>query len=89
MGTITRSFANNLTTSGVLKADAFNNASLNNVTALNAAVATGNMVLLSSQTASDSATVSFTTGIDSTYKEYQFWFIDIHGRTDNAVFNLI
>jgi hypothetical protein len=44
MGTITRSFANNLTTGGVLKADAFNNASLNNVTALNAAIATGNMV---------------------------------------------
>jgi hypothetical protein len=86
MGTITRSFANNLTTSGVLKADAFNNASLNNVTALNAAVATGNMVLLSSQTASDSASISFTTGIDSTYKEYQFWFIDIHARTDNAHF---
>jgi hypothetical protein len=77
MGTITRSFANNLTTGGVLKADAFNNASLNNVTALNAAIATGNMILLSSQTASNSATVSFTTGIDSTYKEYQFWFIDI------------
>jgi hypothetical protein len=51
MGTITRSFANNLTTGGVLKADAFNNASLNNVTALNAGIATGNMVLLSSQTA--------------------------------------
>ena len=86
MGTITRSFANNLTTGGVLKADAFNNASINNVTALNAAIATGNMILLSSQTASDSATVSFTTGIDSTYKEYQFWFIDVHGRTDAAVF---
>jgi hypothetical protein len=58
MGTITRSFANNLTTGGVLKADAFNNASINNVTALNVAIATGNMVLLSSQTASDSASIS-------------------------------
>ena len=86
MGTITRSFANNLTTGGVLKADAFNNASINNVTALNAAVATGNMVLLSSQTASDSASISFTTCIDSTYKEYQFWFIDINPATDNTSF---
>jgi hypothetical protein len=86
MGTITRSFANNLTTGGVLKAGAFNDASLNNVTALNAAVATGNMVLLSSQTASASASISFTTGIDSTYKEYQFYFIDIHPATDNAHF---
>jgi hypothetical protein len=85
MGTITRSFANNLTTGGVLKAGAFNDASLNNVTALNAAIATGNMILLSSQTASDSASISFTTGIDSTYKEYQFWFIDIHPRS-NGIF---
>lgn len=78
MGTITRSFANNIGTSGILKAGAFNNASLNNVTALNAAIATGNMVLLSTQTASASATISFTTGIDSTYKEYQFWFVNMH-----------
>jgi hypothetical protein len=86
MGTITRSFANNLTTGGVLKAGAFNNASLNNVTALNAAVATGGMVLLSSQTASSSASISFTTGIDSTYKEYQFWFIDIDSVSSNTPF---
>jgi len=86
MGTITRSFANNIGTSGILKAGAFNNASLNNVTALNAAIATGNMILISSQTASDSASISFTTGIDSTYKEYQFWFIDVHARTDNTTF---
>jgi hypothetical protein len=86
MGTITRSFANNLTTGGVLKADAFNNASLNNVTALNAGIATGNMVLLSSQTASASASISFTTGIDSTYKEYQFYFINIHAGSSGQDF---
>jgi hypothetical protein len=40
------------------------------------------MVLISSQTASNSASISFTTGINSTYKEYQFYFIDIHPRTD-------
>jgi len=86
MGSITRSFANNIGTSGILKAGAFNNASLNNVTALNASIALGNMVLISTQTASDSATVSFTTGIDSTYKEYQFWFVDINPATDGAEF---
>jgi hypothetical protein len=77
MGTITRSFANNLTTGGVLKADAFNNASLNNVTALNAGIATGNMILLSSQTASNSATTKFLLllVLIATYKEYQFYFI--------------
>jgi hypothetical protein len=89
MGTITRSFANNLTTGGVLKADAFNNASLNNVTALNAAVATGNMVLLSSRRQLVLQLLyPSTTGIDSTlgnYKEYQFWFINItSSATDRA-----
>jgi hypothetical protein len=87
MGTITRSFANNITTSGVLLPASLNNASLTNVTAYNASVATGNMVLISSQTASNSASISFTTGINSTYKEYQFWFIDIHARTNEAYFN--
>jgi hypothetical protein len=86
MGTITRSFANNITTSGVLLPASLNNNSIANVTAYNASVATGNMVLLSSQTASNSASISFTTGINSTYKEYQFYFIDIHPRTDNVQF---
>jgi hypothetical protein len=86
MGTITRSFANNITTSGVLLPASLTNNSIANVTAYNAAVATGNMVLISSQTASNSASISFTTGISSTYKEYQFWFIDIHPRTDNVQF---
>jgi hypothetical protein len=90
MGTITRSFANNITTSGVLLPASLTNNSIANVTAYNAAVATGGMKLISSQTASNSASISFTTGIDSTYKEYQFWFIDIHPRTDqvNFTFNL-
>ena len=90
MGSIKRSLANNITTSGILKAGAFNNNSLNNVTALNAAVATGNMVLINSQTASASATISFTTGINSTYKEYQFYFINCHPSSNGArlTFNL-
>jgi len=89
MGTITRSFANNITTSGVLLPASLNNNSIANVTSYNPAIATGNMVLISSQTASNSASISFTTGIDSTYKEYQFYFIDVHPRTDvvDFVFN--
>jgi len=86
MGSITRSFANNITTSGVLLPASLNNNSIANVTAYNAAVATGGMKLISSQTASNSASISFTTGIDSTYKEYQFYFIDIHPRTDSTAF---
>jgi hypothetical protein len=87
MGTITRSFANNITTSGVLLPASLTNNSIANVTAYNAAIATGNMVLISSQTASNSASLSFTTGIDSTYKEYQFYFINIAPRTDDVNFS--
>jgi len=86
MGSITRSFANNITTSGVLLPASLTNNSIANVTAYNAAVATGNMVLLSSQTASASASISFTTGIDSTYKEYQFYFINIHPASNDITF---
>ena len=90
MGTITRSFANNFTTSGVLQPAALNNTSLTNITAYNAAVTSGSMVLISSQTASASASISFTTGIDSTYKEYQFWFVACHPSSNGArlTFNL-
>ena len=47
------------------------------------ATGTGGMTLLSTQTASSSSTISFTSGIDSTYKEYVFKFYDIHPATDN------
>ena len=46
----------------------------------------GNMVLLSTQTASSSATIDFTSSIDSTYKEYIFKYIDCHPATDNVEF---
>ena len=43
-------------------------------------------VLLSTQTASSSASLSFTSGIDSTYMEYIFYFINMHPATDNVHF---
>jgi len=46
----------------------------------------GALNLLSTQTASNSASISFTSGIDSTYKEYVFKFINIHSVTDNVNF---
>ena len=46
----------------------------------------GSMVLLSEQTASASASISFTTGIDSTYPIYKFEFINIHPSSDNSFF---
>jgi hypothetical protein len=65
-----------------------NDRSIKDVTSLPFGV--GNLVHIQSQTASNSASISFTTGINSTYKEYQFYFIDIHPRTDdvNFTFNL-
>ena len=50
------------------------------------ATGTGAMTLLSTQTASSSATISFTSGIDSTYKEYIFKFYDIHPSNDGEEF---
>ena len=44
----------------------------------------GDLVFISKQTASSSASISFTSGIDSTYKEYVFYFKDIHPATDNV-----
>lgn len=56
-----------------------NNSAIVNVTALPSSVALGNMVLVSSATASSSATIDFTLG---NLKEYQFYFVDIHPQTD-------
>ena len=53
-----------------------NNQSLTSVTALPSAVPTDNLILISTQTASASATISFTTGLNSTYDEYIFKFIN-------------
>ena len=54
------------------------------ITSLPSGVTGSNLVLLSTQTASSSATINFTSSIDSTYKEYQFHFINIHPGTDDA-----
>jgi hypothetical protein len=46
----------------------------------------GALNLIQSQTASNSASVSFTSGIDSTYDVYIFKFIDINPATDSVRF---
>ena len=48
----------------------------------------GSLVLISTQTASSSANLSFTSGIDSTYKEYIFKFINIHPASDTVNFQI-
>ena len=64
-----------------------NNNSISAVTSM-ASLSTGSMTLISEQTASSSASVSFTTGIDSTYPIYRFEFINIHPATNNEHFEM-
>ena len=61
-----------------------NNNSLSAITSIPAAISGGSLNLISTQTASSSATIDFTSGIDSTYKEYIFKFINLHPATDNS-----
>jgi hypothetical protein len=46
----------------------------------------GAMKLISEQTASASASISFTSGIDSTYRTYLFKFINLHPANDGTLF---
>ena len=43
-------------------------------------------VLLQKITASSDSTISFTSGIDSTYKEYLFIYVNLHPSADNKTF---
>jgi len=63
-----------------------NNNSMSAITSLPSGVGGGSLNLISTQTASSSSTISFTSGIDSTYKEYIFKFINIHPASDRVDF---
>jgi len=58
-----------------------NNNSISNITSF-PQVPSGSPVLLSTATASGSSSISFTSGIDSTYDVYYFEFINIHPQND-------
>ena len=62
----------------------------NSISAITSAgqLAQGKMTLLQTQTASSSASISFTSNIDSTYPIYLFKFINIHPATDGAEFTI-
>jgi hypothetical protein len=87
MGAITRSAANNITTSGVILPAGINDASVASITGLAQVSAGDGITLISSQTASSSASLSFTTGIDSTYRTYLFKFINMHPANNNVQFS--
>ncbi len=61
-----------------------NDRSMASITSLPSGVSGSSLVLLSTTTASSSATVDITSNIDSTYKEYIIKFINIHPATDGA-----
>ena len=61
-----------------------NNNSMSAITSLPSGVGGGSLNLISTQTASDSANITFSSNIDSTYDVYVFKFYDIHPETDDA-----
>ena len=63
-----------------------NNNSISAVTSVG--LTQGKMTLLQTQTASSSASISFTSNIDNTYPIYIFKFINIHPATDGAEFTI-
>jgi hypothetical protein len=85
MGSITRGLSNNITTGGVILPAGITNASVSAVTSF-ANASGGTLTLISTQTASNSANISFTTGLNSTYDAYEFHFIDTHPRTASQTF---
>ena len=62
------------------------NNAVKNITSVGS-VGTGELKFISKQTASSSASISFTSGIDSTYKEYVFYFVNCHPSADGVDLN--
>jgi len=63
-----------------------NNNSLSAIDTKPSGLSGGAMNLISTQTASSSSTISFTSGIDDTYDEYVFKFYNIHPSQDGSTF---
>ena len=63
-----------------------NNRSVKDITAFGSISSLGSLTHIATQTASSSASLSFTSGIDSTYKEYIFYFVNIHPASDGNRF---
>jgi len=59
-----------------------NNRSVKDVTQFGSISSLGSLTHIATQTASSSASLSFTSGIDSTYKEYIFYFVNMHPASD-------
>ena len=66
-----------------------NNRALKDATAVGTTTGLGDLVFISRSTASSSSSVSITSGINSTYKEYIFVFNNIHPSANAGKFRLI
>ena len=65
-----------------------NNRAVKDATAFGSITGLGNLVFISRSTASSSSSLSITSGINSTYKEYIFMFNNIHPASDNVAFQV-
>ena len=65
-----------------------NNQSMTAITSLASGVSAKSLILLATETASSSATITFDSNIDDTYKEYQIHFMDVHPSGDGAAFTV-
>jgi len=63
-----------------------NNRAVKDVTEFGSISSLGSLTHISTATASASASIEFTSGIDSTYKEYVFYFVNMHPATDIVQF---
>jgi hypothetical protein len=65
-----------------------NNRALKDATAVGTTTGLGNLVFISRSTASSSSSLSITSNINSTYKEYIFFFNNMHPATNDTSFNV-
>ena len=63
-----------------------NNRALKDATEVGTTTSLGNLVFISRSTASSSSSLSITSGLTSTYKEYIFMFNNIHPASDGQQF---
>jgi len=63
-----------------------NDRAVKDVTQFGSISSLGSLTHISTATASASASIEFTSGIDSTYKEYIFYFVNIHPATNEVNF---
>src|SRR6056300_892376 len=64
-----------------------NNRAVKDVTEFGSISSLGSLTHISTATASASASIEFTSGIDSTYKEYVFYFVNMHPASDIVSFD--